>query len=318
MKIAVLCNHPLGLPAIDYLLANNLLAGIACPQIPNDNFFRLQFMAQDKNIPFGMIDEANLQKSLSEWIKKTKADIVFIFTFPYKIPKDCLKIPRLGFLNFHTGLLPSYRGGDPIFWQIFAQEKKGGVSVHKTTEDLDKGPLAYIEAVEILGEDTYGQHIQKIAIATKKACTYIVENFPNLKFVDQDESLANYQNRPNFYDLIIDWERFSASQIKALIRASNPTYGGAITFFRGVPVHILQVSIGSAKDPMNVKAGTIISSGKDGIIVATSDNKLMRLDIVYTEDGFFTGGKLAVTFDIKEKELFTLPPLPPNPEEVAV
>jgi methionyl-tRNA formyltransferase len=103
--------------------------------------------------------------------------------------------------------------------------------------------------------------------------------------------------------------------VKALVRASNPTYGGAITFFRGVPVHILQVSLANPKNPIDLKAGTITQAGASGIIVASSDKKLVRFDVVYTEDGFFTGAKLATTFDIKANEEFVLPPMPPNEAE---
>lgn len=315
MKIAVLCNHPLAIPSIDYLLTNNLLAGIACPAIPTDNLFRLQMLCDEKKIPFAVIEEQDINKGLSEWLKKAKADVVFCLTFPYKIPKESLKLVKHGFLNFHTGLLPTYRGGDPIFWQIFAQEQKGGISVHLMDEKIDRGPIAHIEYCDITPEDTYGQHSQKLALTARNACIQVVENFDKLKFTPQDQSKGAFQPRPNFLNLIIDWDRYPAATIKALIRASNPTYGGAITFFRGVPVHILQVSIGSVKSSPETKPGTIVSASKDNIIVLSSDQKLIRLDVLYTEDGFFTGGKLASTFDIKEGEQFTLPPMPPAPPE---
>jgi methionyl-tRNA formyltransferase len=129
----------------------------------------------------------------------------------------------------------------------------------------------------------------------------------------QDPNKGQYLKKPDFLDLIIDWEKQTAQKIKALIRATNPLYGGAICFFRGVPVHLLQVSIGSSPNPRPEKAGTIISSGaKEGIVVLTSDQKLLRLDVLYTEDGFFTGGKLASIFNIKEGEVFTAPPIDMN------
>jgi len=312
-RIAVLCNHPMGLPAIDYLITNNLLVGLGCPAFPGDNFFRLQMIAEEKKVPFGIIEEQNIEKTLNEWLKKCNADVVLVFTFPFKIPKNSLKIPRQGFFNFHTGLLPVYRGSDPIFWQIFAQESVGGITVHQMDDKFDNGPIALVEKVEIPTEDTYGQHIQKLAMAARTACTKLVENFDKIKLAPQDQSVANSQTRPNFFNFLIDWDKYSSQQIKALVRATNPIYGGAISFFRSVPVHFLQVAIGSSQKPPDTRPGTIISSSKDGIIVLTSDKKLLRLDVVYTEDGFFTGGKLAATFGIKEGEMFTLPDMPdPN------
>lgn len=344
MKIALLCNHPLAFSSIEALLDQNLLVGLGVPQIMSETAFRVQLIAQDKGIPFAMIDPQNKSRSLKEWLNKCKPDIVFVITFPYKIPADILRIPRFGFFNWHTGLLPNYRGADPIFWQIANQEEYGGVTLHQMDENFDTGPIVYLNkeeipynsqdeqevhlmnelqvvngslAVKILPEDTYGQHVQKLAIAAKKNTDYLVNKLSNnpqqLKLVKQDPNKGQYYKKPDFMDLIIDWEKQSAPKIKALIRATNPLYGGAITFFRGVPVHLLQVSIGSLPNPRSEKPGTIISSSaKESIVVLTSDQKLLRLDVLYTEDGFFTGGKLASIFNIKEGEVFTMPPIDMN------
>jgi methionyl-tRNA formyltransferase len=319
MKVAVLCNHPLAFSSIETLISKEVLCGLATPQIMHETSFRVQLIAQSKGIPFAMIDPNNVAKSIEDWLKKCKPDIVFVITFPYKIPAKVLKIPKYGFFNWHTGMLPAYRGADPIFWQILNQEEYGGVTVHQMDENFDTGPIAHDEKVAILPEDTYGQHIQKLAMAARKATDHVITtllNDPNsLKLYEQDNSKGAYQTRPDFTSLLIDWTKDSSSRIKALTRASNPVYGGAITFFRGVPMHLLQVSVGSMQTPPATKPGTIISSGaKEGIVVLCNDGKLLRLDVVYTEDGFFTGGKLASIFDIKAGEEFLPPPEMPDPK----
>ncbi len=314
MKVALLCNHPLAFSSIEALIGQNLLVGLATPQIMHETSFRVKLIAEEKRIPFAMIDPSNISASLKNWLGKCKPDVVFVITFPYKIPEDVLRIPKLGFFNWHTGILPKYRGADPIFWQILAQEEFGGVTVHQMDANFDTGPIAHIEKVQILPEDTYGQHIQKLALAARKATDTItatlLQNPQSLKLYKQDNSQAGYQKKPDFLNLLIDWNKQNALSVKALTRATNPVYGGAVSFFRGVPVHLLQVSVGSSQNPPAVKPGTIISSGaKEGIVVLCSDKKLLRLDVLYTEDGFFTGGKLASIFDIKEGEEFTAPPI---------
>ncbi|HEY9885739.1 MAG TPA: formyltransferase family protein [Vampirovibrionales bacterium] len=317
MRIAVLCNHPLAFLSIEALIKENLLVGLATPQIMHETTFRVQMIAESKGIKFAMIDPNDVGKSIEQWLKQIKADAVYVITFPYKIPEKVLDIPQHGFFNFHTGLLPAYRGPDPIFWQILNQENNGGVTVHQMDENFDTGPLVHSEAVPILPEDTYGQHIQKLAIAAKKCTEQVTGSLltspDGVPLYDQDFSKAAYQSKPSFQDLTIDWDKDSSTRIKSLTRASNPVYGGAITFFRGVPVHLLQVSVGSMKSAPTVKPGTIVSAGaKEGIVVLCSDNKLARLDVVYTEDGFFTGGKLASIFDIKKDEKFLPPPEQPK------
>lgn len=316
MKIAVLCNFSLGLPAIDYLLGTEQLVGLAAPMMANDNIFRLQMIAQEKKLPFAMISDQNIEQELKDWTNKCKADAVFIFTFPFKIPGSCLNVPPLGFYNFHTGLLPEYRGGDPVFWQIAQQAPEGGITVHKVDEKFDHGQIVHIQKLAIDSDETYGQHIQKLAMVNRQACEHVVTNFQSLQASPQDESRAKFYNRPAFFEMLINWDEMASPQIKALVKASNPLYGGALTFFRGVPVHLLQVSIGSSPKSIELPPGSIVSSSKDGIIVLSKDQRLIRLDVLYTEDGFFTGGKLATTFSIKEKEQFTMPPNLPDPKDL--
>lgn len=337
MRIALLCNHHLAFPSIELLISRGLLVGLATPQIMHETSFRVQVIAESQGLPFAMIDQNNVSNSLENWLKKCKPDVVFVMTFPYKIPEKILKIPKYGFFNWHTGLLPAYRGTDPIFWQILNQEEYGGVTIHQMDASFDTGPIAHTEKVAILPEDTYGQHIQKLALAAKRGTeqllSVMLQDPSSLRLERQDSSKAAYQSRPDFFNLIVDWDKHSSAHIKALTCASNPVYGGAVTFFRGVPMHLLQVSIGSMPNPPHIKpssqrgqntnfnpeakfAGTIISSGaKEGIVVLCSDRKLLRLDVVYTEDGFFTGGKLASIFDIKPNEEFLPPPSMPNPNQ---
>jgi len=310
MRIASLCNHPLAIPAVDYLLKSKMLVGLGCPAIPNDNLFRMQALVQQNpDVAFAMIDGSNMEKDFKEWFRQCSPEVVFVFTFPFKIPASVLDSVEHGFFNFHPGRLPHYRGGDPIFWQVRYSEQHGGITVHEMDEEFDRGPVLHYEQLEIPGDDTYGQQAQKLAITNRKACQYIVENFSSLQAQSQDDSQSYNLKRPSFLDLIIDWQKYSAQDIKALVLAANPTYGGAIAFFRKVPIHLMQISVGSSKNPPDRKPGTILKADKDGLIILSKDHKLIRLDVTYSEDGFFTGGKLATTFGIKQGEEFTGPPI---------
>ncbi len=314
MKVALLCNHPLAFPTIEFLLEKGALVGLGAPQIMHDTTYRLQVLAQEKKLPFVLVSDEpeSMQADLRDWLNECKADVVLVLTFPFKLPESILRVPRFGFFNFHTGLLPHYRGPDPIFWQILNNEPFGGVTVHQMDKDFDKGPVFHCERVEILPEDTYGQHIQKLALASLKAAELFYNTASGdprkVKLTRQEEGKSRYYGRPDLTSLLIDWEKMNSAQVKSLVRASNPVYGGAISFFRNVPLHVLQVAIGSAQAKAEIKAGTIVSASvKDGLVVMASDGKLVRLDVIYSEDGFFTGGKLAVTFNVQVGESFTLP-----------
>jgi len=320
VRIVVLSDRPVAFPSIETLLKTTMLVGLGVPDIVGDHYFRIKTMAEEKGIPFAAIIAEDIETILNNWFAKCFPEVVIVIGFPYKIPSSILSIPRFGFLNFHLGLLPAYRSADPIFWEIRNQEKRGGVTVHIMDEKFNNGPIVYTEEVP-LEHDLYGQHIQKLAMAANKCMQWLIELLQKspseLPSQPQDATHCQHYSRPNFFNLMISWTEQTAHEIAALVRASNPTYGGAITFFRGVPIHLLEVellqnsldSIQSLVDinTINVIPGTIVLVNNNGIVLTCKDRELLRLQVTYTEDGFFTAGKLAQTFSIKPGEIFAIP-----------
>jgi len=54
---------------------------------------------------------------------------------------ELFRIPQLGTLNLHKGLLPDYRGMPPGFWELHDGAEFSGVTVHRVDEGLDTGPI---------------------------------------------------------------------------------------------------------------------------------------------------------------------------------
>lgn len=50
-------------------------------------------------------------------------------------------IPRLGSINIHQGLAPYYRGGPPVFWELFNGEREVGITVHFVAPKVDTGGI---------------------------------------------------------------------------------------------------------------------------------------------------------------------------------
>ncbi len=64
-----------------------------------------------------------------------------------------IRIPRVGILNGHPGLLPRYRGVDVVRWAIYNDDALG-VTVHFVDEGVDTGRIIAREPIEIGPEDT--------------------------------------------------------------------------------------------------------------------------------------------------------------------
>ncbi|MCP4131709.1 MAG: hypothetical protein GY754_12085 [bacterium] len=310
MKTGVLCSHPFAYPAIELLNSTGSLAGLGAPH--KEGFTSpLKAMANQAFIPLSIIendtsDKNIIKESLESWLDMMMPDVVFVLGFPYKIPETILSMPSQGFYNFHTGLLPAYRGIDPVFWQIRNREPFGGITVHRMDSGLDSGPIAHMEKMQILPYETYGLHLERLSFAAREAASTMMEKFSKgtPPFQEQDEQADKYLSRPAYEDLLVDWKSQPADSIAALVQASNPAYGGANTFFRGAHLRILQVSLNPEEAPPGSKPGSVVST-KNGLSILCADGIALTIDIIYTDAGLFTGERLALAFNINPGDTFS-------------
>ena len=68
-------------------------------------------------------------------------DLGIVAGFPLIFPKKLVNLPKYGLINCHAGLLPKYRGGSPLNWQIINNEKYFGISVLKIAKKIDQGDI---------------------------------------------------------------------------------------------------------------------------------------------------------------------------------
>ncbi len=78
-----------------------------------------------------------------------RADLGILFGAPIA-PPAFLRAARLGFLNVHTSLLPSFRGGFPELWIVHDRaHDRAGVTVHWATARVDAGDLVAQRPVQV-------------------------------------------------------------------------------------------------------------------------------------------------------------------------
>ena len=68
-------------------------------------------------------------------------DIAVIGCWIERITRRALEAPALGWLNLHPSALPSWRGFDPVAWQLLTAPSVVGCTVHRVTEGQDDGPV---------------------------------------------------------------------------------------------------------------------------------------------------------------------------------
>ena len=308
VKIGFLCNHFIALPTLEKLLREKNIVGVGVPVIEHEPTAHALALAQQHSVVFHTFDPQALEQQLVGWLTQTEAELVIVFSFPYKIPARVLGVPIHGFYNLHPGPLPAYRGPDPVFWQIANQEPHAGITVHRMDATLDTGPIVEFFHVPLTPYDTYKLYINKLAASARERLIDLVDRLPLMEGVAQQPDDSDYLHRPQPETLIVDWNRQSASQIDALVRAGNHGFGGAVTGFRGKLQRVLEPPLGLETGATSHPAGTIgCADLTEGLGVTCGDGTVLYLNIVHTNEGFFSGSRLVEVLNIEPGESMSRP-----------
>ena len=147
------------------------------------------------------------------------ADVVVIAAYGALIPDVLLE--RALWLNVHPSLLPRWRGAAPVERALMAGDRETGVTIHRTTADLDSGPIAAQQAVPVDPEDDAGSLYRRSA---RIAVELLLAVLPDPAFVPQPDDAATYAAKITAADRELDWTR-PAPEIVDLVRALSPHIG---------------------------------------------------------------------------------------------
>jgi methionyl-tRNA formyltransferase len=254
------------------------------------------------------VNKKNLETTITQLAAGNNITTAWIMTFSYIIPSSLLTALPGGFINFHYGLLPKYRGSNPVLAEMLQFEKEGGITVHVVDENIDTGPVILQQKIVIEDFDTFGMHLQKLgalgaALALEILKRYQADAIPHA--IPQDESKASYFKKPTASDLMINWEKLNSVQVIRVINACNPWNKGAGAIINNQVICLTDAELTEDIIPEDHPPGTIVAiDSKEGLKVICSDKRIIRVNIIYTPAGLFAGHKLAA-FGIKLKDRFS-------------
>ena len=181
------------------------------------------------------------------------------------LPPEMLDAPAKGSLCFHPSLLPRYRGGAAIAWQIIYGERESGVTVFQPDAEIDTGPVVVQQGgIEISGTDTtaslYFEKLYPLGVAAMaEAVAQVAAG--TARPVPQDESRATAQGLIDDAVARIDWQQ-PAAAIDRLVRGCDPR-PGALGSWQGGTLRLFasRLAAPSTASP-HAPPGTVL--GKEG------------------------------------------------------
>ncbi len=295
MRIAVLFNDRLGIPALQQLVQGGLVVAAGTSDRSPEMIALMQQMSVQGRVPSTVFPKKGLAEALSAWLAQHKPDVVLVKTFPYKIPASVLNMPKHGFINFHYAPLPAFRGSNPLFWMLKEQVAMGGVALHRMDENFDTGPVLLQKQVAISPGDTFGMCSTKLAYAGLELTSTLLQSLQvgTLQPVPQENEKSRWYGRPSAADMSINWNNMTALQVIALANACNPWLKGAVTKGNGWTFGITNASVSTADIPESILPGVILELNSDELRIACAGNTAICVNIIYCEEGFYPGQHLA-------------------------
>jgi len=190
------------------------------------------------------------------------------------LPPEIVDAPRLGSLCFHPSLLPAYRGGTAIPWQIILGASVSGVTVFQPDEGVDTGPIVVQKGGVAIGPEAtaaslYFDHLYPLGLeAMAEAVAAVADG--TAKPEPQGEAGASFQPRLDDEAARVDWTR-PAEALDRLIRGCDPQPGAHAR--RGdQSVRLYGGGLRAAEG--DAAPGTIVAAEGDALIVAASEGAI--------------------------------------------
>jgi methionyl-tRNA formyltransferase len=198
-----------------------------------------------------------------------RADLNVLAFVTMILPREIVDAPRFGSLCFHPSLLPKFRGGNALAWQIIAGESEAGVTVFKPDAGVDTGPIVVQKGpVPILPHHTaaslYFESLYALGVeATVEAVGRVAKG--TATYSPQDEARASHQGLVDDGVARIDWSR-SAAEIDRLVRGCDPN-PGAHAKRAGESVRLYGCTLEPGSAP-SAAPGTVIGIDAKGARIA--------------------------------------------------
>ncbi|MCC6642168.1 MAG: methionyl-tRNA formyltransferase [Deltaproteobacteria bacterium] len=190
------------------------------------------------------------------------------------LPPQIVEAPPLGSLCFHPSLLPRFRGGSAIPWQVILGERESGVTVFRPDAGVDTGPIVVQKGgVEICDTETaaslYFDKLYPLGLEAIDEAVHAVDTGAAV-LRPQDERCASFQGLVDDTAARIDWTK-DARTIDRLVRGCDPQ-PGAHALRGGVPVRLFDARLLPGR-PEHA-SGTVLACDGDALVVAAGTGRL--------------------------------------------
>lgn len=277
MKIGYFADGPWSHLAIEKLLQNGHEISFIVPRFDVRDPI-LKSWSEKLQVPFLPAENVN-DPSFLKSLEPYQADVFISMSFNQILRKDIIHFAPKGFINCHAGMLPFYRGRNPLNWALINGESSIGVTTHYVDEGIDTGDIITQEVIPVTLNDTYGTLLEKAIAACPVSLCKAVKmlesgNFTPIK-QETIHPVGTYFSQRRNGDELIDWN-WSSERIYNFVRAITIPGPGARTFVDGEQeIAILACELIDNAPNYISHEGEVVGRQPIGVIVKTGDSTLL-------------------------------------------
>jgi methionyl-tRNA formyltransferase len=238
--------------------------------------------------PLAVLQPEKLDAAALEALSALRADVVLVVAYGHILRENFITAPRLGTLNLHASLLPTYRGASPIQTAVAAGDRETGMTLMRIVRELDAGPVADGERVVIGALDTAADveaRLSRASVPLVARCLPLLAS-GRLAFREQDHAKASFCRRLDKADGVLDFT-CPASALASRINGLNP--------WPSVSVEMGGISIklglaDAVEGGPQALPGAVLGPDAEGLLVATG-NGILRLRKLQRPGGRMLGAQ---------------------------
>lgn len=229
-------------------------------------------LAQSHGVP---VFQPRRIRGEAEMVRALGADVAVVMAYGQILPRDVLEAPRLGCFNLHASLLPRHRGAAPIQAAILSGDGESGVTVMYMDEGLDTGDILLQERLTLAEDETGGSLHDRLADISPGALDQALELLAAgvAPRIPQEAALATHTGKLERAHGVLDWTQ-PAPELARRIRAFDPWPGTSTQLPDGSQLKVFPPVAANPESSGCAPAGTVLSAGADGILVACGSGTL--------------------------------------------
>src|SRR5437762_4460417 len=252
--------------------AGHAIAAVVCPPDAGPKHDPVKATALGRGIPVHQFRSLKTPEARRAF-EDADADLGILAYVTQIVPEPFLGIPRRTTICFHPSLLPRYRGGSAINWQLIRGEIETGVTVFWPDAGIDTGPILLQRSAPVGPDDTAGSLYYKtlfpLGVRTVLDAVALIREGTAPR-IPQDDTRASYDPLCRDEHARSDWSR-PAAEVHNLIRGCDPQ-PGAHTVWRGAPLRLYEPR--RVEAPARAAPGTVLAIDGDGVTVAARDGAI--------------------------------------------